>query len=66
MTVERAKQILGYEASDLSDTQVSDILKSASGICSVLLDLAINDIVMETSAPRSHYGKDSNYLCQGK
>jgi hypothetical protein len=63
MTIYRARQILGDEISDLTDKQVSDLLKSASDLCSVLLDLAINDIVKPNTAPKKpRYEQNSRYL----
>lgn len=67
MTIDRARQILGNEISDLSDEQVSDLLKRASQLCSVLLDLAINDIVRANSAPHNlRYEQNSSHICQGQ
>ena len=67
MTIDRVRQLLGDEISDLSDTQVSEFLKSASNLCSVLLDVAINDIVKPTPAPHKvRYEENSSHLCQGQ
>lgn len=67
MTIDRARQLLGDEISDLSDTQVNKMLKRASDLCSVLLDITINDIVKPTPAPLTfRYEENSSHLCQGQ
>lgn len=67
MTIERARQLLGDEISDLSNKEVSEFLKRTSDLCSVLLDIAINDIVKLTPVPhKSRYEENSSHLCQGQ
>lgn len=67
MTISHARQLLGAEISDLSDTEVGEFLKRASDLCSVLLDVAINDIVKSTPAPHKfRYEENSSHLCQGQ
>ena len=67
MTIDRVRQLLGDEISDLSDKEVGKFLKRTSDLCSVLLDVAINDIVKPTPAPlKSRYEENSSHLCQGQ
>jgi len=68
MTIERARQILGEDISDLSDTEVSEFLARTSSLVSALIDIAINDIVgRDKSAPNPlRYEQNSRYIRSGK
>lgn len=64
MTIERARQLLGDEIMDLSDIQVTSLLKHASDLCSALIDIALNDIFINNkpASNQPRHEQNSSYI----
>jgi len=67
MTIERARQLLGDEISDLNDKEVGELLKRAGLFCSALLDIALDYIINHNNpACNKNYDQNGSSVHPGK
>lgn len=63
MTIERARELLAEDAVDLTDEQIGELLKRLTILCSALLDIVLDNIVVSSSAPHvRHESENRSYL----